>query len=196
MGTLPLHPLFPFRGRVGDFVYKWYGKKVVITRVPRFTKPATKHQRTKRKDFAAAARFAQGVVRDPVRKGLYAAEAKKRRLSVYHVALGDHLRAVVLDEVLMRNASAEGYVLEIKTTRDCPAATVQIEVRRRNGRRLESGAGEQGAKPWQWVFRGRQPLTRGEPLSLIITTHDRAGRAAKFRLRGAAASYALMKPLE
>lgn len=46
------------RGRVGDLVYKRYGDKIVVTRVPQFDGEWSAAQRRAREQFAAASRYA------------------------------------------------------------------------------------------------------------------------------------------
>ena len=66
-----------FRGRVGDRIYKTYGDKIIVTRVPCFAGYVpTAAQRERRDRMRAATAFAQSVYADPAAKAVYVAAAK------------------------------------------------------------------------------------------------------------------------
>lgn len=76
------------RGQIGkQFVVKQYGKKTVITAYPDMSnvKPS-KAQKLKRKRFAEAVAYAQGILYDPEKKKEFAKKLKKGA-SVYHAAI-------------------------------------------------------------------------------------------------------------
>jgi len=90
VNSVLLHNL---RGQIGkQIVVKHYGKKTVVTAYPDMSnvKPS-KLQKTKRKVFAEAVAYAQGILYDPVKKRIYAAKLKKGE-SVYHAAIKEFLR--------------------------------------------------------------------------------------------------------
>ena len=80
-------------GQIGkQIVVKHYGKKTVITAYPDMSnvKPS-KQQKARRKGFAEAVAYAQGVLHDQVKKAAYAKKLKKGE-SVYHAAIKEWLR--------------------------------------------------------------------------------------------------------
>ena len=81
------------RGRVGDRVYKTYGDKLVVTRVPRFDGyvPSVA-QRLRREKMRAATVYAQAVYADPAAKAVYVAAAKQLRRQPFRLAVSDFLR--------------------------------------------------------------------------------------------------------
>jgi len=80
-------------GKIGDqLVVKQYAGKTVISAMPNMShvKPS-KLQKQKRGVFAEAVKFAQSVIRDPVKKKAYAKKVKAGQ-AVYHYALQQYLK--------------------------------------------------------------------------------------------------------
>jgi hypothetical protein len=86
-------PIRSVRGRMGDRVYKTYGDKIVVTRVPCFDGHVpTTAQRQRRAKMRAATAYAQAVYADPVAKAIYAAAAKQLGRQPFRLAVADYLR--------------------------------------------------------------------------------------------------------
>ena len=80
------------RGRVGDRVYKTYGDKIIVTRVPRFdgyTPSAA--QRDCRKRMRAATAYARAVYADSAARAVYVAAAKQLGRQPFRLAVSDFL---------------------------------------------------------------------------------------------------------
>lgn len=80
------------RGQIGkQIVVKQYGNKTVITKYPDMSgiKPS-KLQLLKRKNFANAIAYARSIVRDPVKKAIYAKRLSKGK-RVYNAAISEYL---------------------------------------------------------------------------------------------------------
>ncbi len=88
--SLLLHNI---RGQIGkQIVVKRYGKKTVITAYPDMSKvKPSKLQKLKRKTFADAVTYAQGINNNPVKKALYKKKVKKGQ-TVYHYAIKEYLK--------------------------------------------------------------------------------------------------------
>ena len=81
------------RGRVGDRVYKTYGDKLVVTRVPRFDGHVPSvAQRQRREKLRAATAYAQAVYADPAAKAVYVVAAKQLGRQPFRLAVSDFLR--------------------------------------------------------------------------------------------------------
>ncbi len=80
-------------GKVGSFVVKRYGDKVVLSARPemRNVKP-TELQRQKREDFAAGVQYAKAILQDPEKRAVY-----ERKL-----AKGENVFRCVLKEYLLK----------------------------------------------------------------------------------------------
>jgi hypothetical protein len=86
-------PYRAIRGRLGDRVYKTYGDKVIVTRVPCFDGYVpTAAQRERRKKLRAATAYAQAVYADPAAKAIYVTAAKQLGRQPFRLAVSDFLR--------------------------------------------------------------------------------------------------------
>ena len=94
-------PYRAIRGRLGDRVYKTYGDKVIVTRVPCFDGYVpTAAQRERREKLRAATAYAQAVYANPAAKGIYVAAAKQLGRQPFRLAVSDFLHGrprVMLD---------------------------------------------------------------------------------------------------
>lgn len=78
-------------GRIGDFVVKHYGDKIVICARPRkSTKPPTEHQQKTKARFKKAVEYAREVLKDPAQIEKYSNRREGR--SVYNAAVSDYLK--------------------------------------------------------------------------------------------------------
>jgi hypothetical protein len=87
--SILLHTL---RGAIGkQIVVKQYGNKTVITAYPDMSRvKPSKLQKQKRKQFAAAIKYAQSIIDDPSKKAAYAKKLKKGA-RVYNAAIKEFL---------------------------------------------------------------------------------------------------------
>jgi hypothetical protein len=98
------------RGRIGNRVYKTYGTKIIITRVPNFEGYVpTAAQRDRRDRMRAATAFAQAVYADPAAKAVYVAAAKTLGRQPFRLAVSDflHGRTRITPSVPCRARSQE-----------------------------------------------------------------------------------------
>jgi len=81
------------RGRVGDVVYKTYGARIIITRVPCFDGYVpTAVQRERRDRMREATAYAKRIYADPAAKALYVAAAKTLHRQPFRLAISDYLK--------------------------------------------------------------------------------------------------------
>lgn len=92
LASLP--PVIAVRGRVGDCVFKTYGRRIIVTRVPRFDgyvpSPA---QRRQREQMRAATAYAQTVYGHAAAKAFYVAAAGALGRNPFRLAISDCLSA-------------------------------------------------------------------------------------------------------
>ena len=80
------------RGRVRDRVYKTYGDKIIVTRVPRFDGYVpSAAQRDRREKMRAATAYARAVYADPAARAVYVAAAKQLGRQPFRLAVSDFL---------------------------------------------------------------------------------------------------------
>jgi hypothetical protein len=115
-------PYRAIRGRLGDRVYKTYGDKVIVTRVPCFDGYVpTAAQRKRREKLREATAYAQAVYADPAAKAIYVAAAKQLGRQPFRLAVADFLRGrprVKLDLAAKSPAKVSG--------RNSPAGTRRV----------------------------------------------------------------------
>lgn len=92
MASVNNNPLLQgVRGRVGDFIVKQYSYGTVITAAPVMPRrKLTALQKLKRKNFAEAVAYAQGILRNPAKKAAYARKLPKGK-RVYHAAIQEFM---------------------------------------------------------------------------------------------------------
>jgi hypothetical protein len=166
-----------FQGRVGDMVYKRYGDRTVVTRVPRFTKGWSKEQKERRSRFAAASAHAVKVQRDPGLRASYALWAEKMDLTIRSAAISDFLRVPVLREIGLHFYTGEpGGWIDVTPVQKYKLVAATVIIRDPAGQVIEEGPAR-CCGPAHWSYTGTQDL-RGRGLVLIEGTGtDRLGRA-------------------
>lgn len=105
----PLSGFKSIRGRVGDQVYKTYGDRIVVMRVPRFDGyQPTSAQQERREKMRAATAYARAVYADPALKAIYVAAAKQLGRQPFRLAVSDFLRGRPRVMLKVATARAEG----------------------------------------------------------------------------------------
>jgi hypothetical protein len=139
-------PIRAIRGRLGDRVYKTYGDKIIVTRVPSFEGYVpSAAQRDRRRQMRAATAFAQAVYADPAAKAIYVTAARALGRQPFRLAISDFLRGrprvavetgrrVVPPKVTTLSVLRKG--AEVTQTRE--------EAQRRSCRRVRRSLGEGG----------------------------------------------------
>lgn len=87
-----LHPVVvAVHGRIGDRVFKTYGDKIVVTRMPCFDGYAPSPAQRKQRDrMRAATAYAQMVYAEPRAKALYIAAALRLGRKPFRLAISDY----------------------------------------------------------------------------------------------------------
>jgi hypothetical protein len=172
--------LSQMRGKFGDFVVKHYGDKVVITRVPKFTKGWSKGQEQHRGQFSKASDYAKAVQRSPEKSASYANWAKKLKRTVRSVAMSDFMTLPALLPLRLESYTGEvGSMLDIGAVKRFKVTGIDLEIRTPKGRVLERGPAKGIDRQNQdWTYRGTQALKgQGDVVFEAIAT-DRFGRTA------------------
>jgi hypothetical protein len=189
MGTSP-NPsaLRHLRGKIGDFVYKWYGKRLVITRAPRPSRvPASVKQRGGRGRFAKASRYAEQTrTKNPELWAVYEKAAKKRRVPTRAIAIYDFLgKPKIIGPALRRFHGGRGGSIGIALYDKYPTKTIEVEVALydEGGKKLESGRAD-GLDTLMPEYSTKTDISRSAPLLVKITATDRFGKSSSGLWRG------------
>lgn len=170
------------RGRVGDLVFKRYGDRLVVTRVPQFKKKRmiSKAEKSRQQNFAAANRYALDVLKDPKRRAAYAALAKKSGRSIQVTAISDFLTGpVILGLDPRRFHGNAGEEIVIDTENGLKVSEVQVAIRGETGKVLEEGRAENVRGLWTYAAKRRHPP--GGRLTIEVIASDRAGHTVRHR---------------
>ncbi len=170
------------RGRVGDLVFKRYGDRLVVTRVPQFKKKRTlsKGEQSRQKKFAAANRYALGVLNDPKRRAAYAALAKKSGRSIQLAAISDFLTVPVIHGVEARRFHGNaGDEILIDTDNGLKVSELQVAIRGERGKIVEEGMAE--SVRGVWTYAAKLPYPPDSRLTLDVIARDRAGHTVRYR---------------
>ena len=93
MAVVENNPLLEgLRGRVGNLIFKKYGKKTVVTKVPDMSRVKPNElQKLYKSVFSEAVAYAQAAERDPEKRAAFETILKPGQ-DVYHAALSHFLR--------------------------------------------------------------------------------------------------------
>lgn len=171
------------RGRVGDLVYKWYGKRLVITRAPR---PSTKKHSARKarscSEFAAASRYAEQARNQPALWKVYAAHAKPRRIPVRSLAISD-FRTVPTFGPASIHCQTSGVAVSFSMADRFKAKTVRVDVIACTDDGCEFARGAASSqRPGEWRYVLPEPPTRHFRVEVAAT--DRFERTTTVRYRG------------
>jgi hypothetical protein len=172
MAHATLHPTFTgLRGKIGDLVYKRYGDKTVVTRVPKFSGKWSKAQKAGRRRFRLASDYAQNVRADPLLNALYLRVAKKRKTTTRAVAIRDYLTAPKIHRIDVRGYQGRvGDRISILASDDFEVVTVNVVIRASTGEIIEQGV---VTKREFWVYTATRSLRPNERVTIEVTATDR-----------------------
>jgi hypothetical protein len=180
MGTVHRHSdAAHLRGRVGNFIYKWYGDRLVVTALPRkSTKARSPKQRKSSDRFTEASAYAERARKEPEVWKLYTAAAKKRRIPPRSVAMQDYLTRPKVGSISLGGFSADVGTsvidLGLNDKHAFKTAGIDVMIRGKNGKLLDQGAAERFYQGWR--YRLQQPVPRAEVLEFEVTARDRFGK--------------------
>ncbi len=169
------------RGRVGDVIYKWYGDRVVITKVPKLSKkkPSAK-KRASCDHFALASKYAERARKDPALWAVYTAAAKLRRIPPRAMAIADFRSRPKIDQ-LSSHLFEPKLAVSVSVIEAFPGKIVAVNValRQAEGAQLFSApAKRSGKRSWDVEFG---PVKRGVPVVIEVKAADRLGQTAQAR---------------
>jgi hypothetical protein len=168
------HSIVRPRGRIGDLIYKWYGDKCVVTKVPKFTKPASPEQSRWRRNVSKAFAYTQIVIQDPELLALYTRIGEKTKRNWTSAATRDCL---TLPEVscadLRAYHGAAGETIKVHFTHRHKMVTAHLKLRDARGTLLEEG--DMVGDSWSAEYQAQQPHPGETEFQLEVTTRDLPG---------------------
>ena len=167
------------RGRVGDLIYKWYGDRLVITKVPkRSKKKPTAKKRASCNHFSLASDYAEESRENPVLWAVYVAAAKPRRIPPRSMAIADFRARPKIDR-LSAHLFEPKLVVSVSVIEPFRGKINALEVVLRDaaGKRLLSAPAKRGGKRSWSVELG--PVKRDMPVIIEVNAADRLGQTGR-----------------
>jgi hypothetical protein len=165
-----------FQGSFDKIVFKKVRGKLVISRKPEFTRPATEKQLAQREYFTDASDYGKLAEKDPQLRAYYAPVAKKRQITVYAAAMSDFLSKPKIRSLDVSAYKGQvGDTIEIVTADNVGVVAVQVRISD-GDKDLETGAAVEG-KPRHWTYTAKNRLSL-PILDVIVTARDFPGGQA------------------
>jgi hypothetical protein len=168
------------RGKFGDRIYKWYGNKCVVQKLPakrkRRKKKSAREQAT-HENLRKAIAYAQLVIADASAKAYYAAAARKLQRSVFILAKADAMKAPTIAQRFVSryyNGRADE-TLTVGTGDLYRVATLRVTVRDAAGDIVETGDAERQKGKKDFLYRLKRDHPRDQPLTIEVIAESRAG---------------------
>ncbi len=166
-------------GKVGSLVFRQVASETIVSARPAKRSKAARRsarEQARAARFTAAMAYGRQVLRDPAARALYARGITVgRKVSAYHVALSDYLRAPEIKALdLTAYRGREGDLLRVRATDNFEVCAVRLRLLTAGGEVLERGAAQvQGGDWWHYVAQTRQ--AGDAELVWVVEAHDRAG---------------------
>lgn len=159
----------------GKIVFRKMGDKTVVSTRPVNTAAPTDGQLAVRERFQEAVIYAKAAADDPATNAIYDPTAKKRKRTVYQVAVADFFKAPKINEVNLSDYKGQlGDVIMIRATDDFEVVKVEVEIVNPDGSVVETGlAVNQGNNVWKYTATQENDDLNGDRIS--IRAYDRPG---------------------
>jgi len=170
---------FGMSGRVGQFVYRqWFGKTVVSkTRRPGSQEP-TPDVLTRRTKFREAILFAKNAIQNAQLKAIYSIYANRGK-SALNMAFSDRYHAPVIGEI---DSSAyggnAGEMINVPVTDNFKVASVQVKISLPDGTLLEQGSASVRLDGITWEYSSSMANGSLHGSMISITAMDHAGNTS------------------
>lgn len=163
------------------YIFKSYGHRVVVSRVPVFTLPWSPRQTAHRERLAAASRYAVSVQTDPAAVAFYEEVVRRQRRhgrwTVRNAAISDFFAPPQVSAVRVTGKrDAPGATLTFSVTKSYGDPEVRVGWRPRGGKLRPLAVVKRGVRGWWHAFA--EPLPEGTAWELVVTAVDRPGHTA------------------
>jgi signal peptidase I len=173
-GNVVTHGL---RGKVGDLlVFRQVDGETVVSKIPETPKRVSEGQLKHQKRFQRATIYGKSVAADPQLKGLYDAEAKKKKgVTAYNIAVADYLNAPDIEDVDLKDyTGAAGDEIRIIASDDFAVKEVHLSISNVDGALIEEGyASQHVGNLWIYVASKDNDSLAGD--RIVVTASDIPG---------------------
>jgi hypothetical protein len=176
MALVKLNPIIArLSGKVGEFVFRTYGTKVVLSRRPSGPAgPPSEAQLAQRERFRAATSYGKAALADPDARAFYEALAAKRHKPILSITIADFLNVPVVDEIdAGAYTGATGDSILVRAHDDVEVAEVLVSLTDSVGVELESGPAV--LDEWRWRYEAQTDVPSGMDVTIMVRAFDRPG---------------------
>ncbi len=170
MAKLTNSPLLQcIRGKIGDFYFRTIRGNSYIACCPKTTGRRTALQTAQQNRFREATKYAKSKMNDPKMKQLYETGLTDKKHNAYLVAVSDYLNAPTVIEIDTTYYHGRvGDVIPINASDDFDVTRVQVMIKDKEGREIESGEATRDLAyrfHWKYGCRSKNRALAGTTVS-------------------------------
>lgn len=180
MARVTLSPLLSrISGKVGNVVFRTYGRKVVLSQMPeRPRTPPSPDQVAQRNRFRAATEYGKAALNDPEHRAFYEALAEQRQKPILSVMIADFLNVPVVDAIdTAAYEGKQGDPIYVYAHDDAGVTDVTVEIADEEGEVVEAGPATLDG--WRWVYEAQADVPPGTVVTITARALDRPGHAGE-----------------
>jgi hypothetical protein len=164
-------------GGIDNWVYRSVGGRMVISRRPTGSRPATPGQLAVRERFRLATEYAKATAADPVLRALHEPIAKEKGVALFVLLMTDFLRPPIVNNVDLAGYQGRvGDLIRIRASDYAAVTAVSVAIRAEDLTVLEEGAAV--LQFGTWVYTATTAQAPGVPVTITATAVDRPGNTA------------------
>ena len=169
-----------YSGRIGNLIFRRWGKKTVISMVPDYSdRKWSKAQKENRKRFRDAMAYSRKTLADPERRMFYRKRAKGMQ-TVWNVAVADYMKKPEIREVdLSKYRGKKGDTIRVKAHDNYSVAAVIVTILNAQGFELESGLAVNSLREGCWIYKVMAPIPEWEKGRIVVRVTDSPGNIVK-----------------
>ncbi len=177
MASVSLNPVFNrMSGKLGDLVFKRYGKGTILARRPDFaSREFSAAQKAVQDRFRQAAAYGKATLGNAQARAPYDAASERDGQPVMSLMVRDYLTAPVVDDIdLQEYTKSTGDRILVRATDDFEVTGVSVEIADGNGTVFESGqATFSAADGARWVYNATVNVPANTTVQVKATATDR-----------------------
>ena len=169
-----------YSGRIGNLIFRRWGKKTVISMVPDYTnRKWSKAQKENRKRFRDAMAYSRRTLADPEMRKYYRKRAKGMQ-TVWNVAVADYMKKPEIREVdLSGYRGRKGDTIRINAHDNYRVAAVIVTILNAQGIELGSGLAVEMASKACWIYKVMTRIPDWETGRIVVRVTDSPGNTVK-----------------
>jgi len=169
-----------YSGRIGNLIFRRWGKKTVISMVPDYShRKWSKAQKENRKRFRNAMAYSRKTLADPEMRKYYRKRAKGMQ-TVWNVAVADYMKKPEIRKVdLSGYRGRKGDTIRINAHDNYRVAAVIVTILNAQGFEVESGVAVEMLSQGCWIYKVMAPVPGWEKGRIVVRVTDSPGNTVK-----------------